>query len=172
MGQVIDLKKKFLEYFNQTESFGLRSERFYEEYYNSKSKDPERMVEWLEAAFMIGAQVMAHDTLATLSDYGTAMAGLDDKKYTSTDAFDIASENLEPYYTEIFGSEFMNTEQSLDKVSMKQECNRMIASLVGPILVDDWWNSKNRAFDDQTPTEKWIKNPEQVYRYLQTYCYR
>lgn len=172
MGQVTNLKEKFLEYFNQLESYGLRSERFYEDYYATESKDPERMVEWLEAAFMAGAEAMAHDTLATLGDYATAMAGVEGQKYTSTQAFDVSAENLETYYQQLFGQNFTNTQQSLDETAMKQECNRMIAALVGPLLVDDWWNSRNRAFDNQTPAGEWIRNPQRVYRYLQTYCYR
>jgi hypothetical protein len=42
---------KFLEWFNEIESFGLRSERFYDEV----THKPSRAYEWLKAAFEAGA---------------------------------------------------------------------------------------------------------------------
>lgn len=172
MGKQVDLDELFNQYFNQLESFGLRSERFYQDYYHSKGTDPDLMTKWLRAAFQEGARAMAQDTLATLGDYATACSGIDEQNYTATGAFDAAQENLESYYSDVFGKDWIGVTGSLSELEMKNECNRMLAALVGPLLVDNWWQSKNRAFDNQTPAGEWLRNPERVYRYLQSHCYR
>jgi hypothetical protein len=99
MGQVIDLDKKFNEYFYEVESYATRAERFYEELENSS---PERMTEWLKAAFMMGARVMAQDTIDTLYDYGTAVAGLTDTTYIPSEAYDNSAHSLMVYYARLF----------------------------------------------------------------------
>lgn len=55
-----NLNESFEKYFNELEGYHLRSERFYEEL---RSMTPERMVEWLRAAFIEGAKCAANDTL-------------------------------------------------------------------------------------------------------------
>ena len=44
---------------------------------------------------------MADDTLDTLGDYGTAVAGIDEPKYNATQCFDKARENLEDYFDRV-----------------------------------------------------------------------
>jgi len=51
----------FLKYFNEIESFGLRSERFYDDY--SANRGPESMTRWLRAAFCAGIEAGRHDLL-------------------------------------------------------------------------------------------------------------
>lgn len=98
----IDLKKKFEEYFHESEGFGLRSERFYADIESQRHKeDYEVMTAWLEAAFIQGARSMAQDTVDTLRDYATAVVGIDDVWFTRTKAFDIAADNLMTYYSQI-----------------------------------------------------------------------
>ena len=98
----IDLKKEFEEYFHELEGFGLRSERFYADIESQRHKeDYEVMTEWLEAAFIQGARSMAQDTVDTLRDYGTAVAGVNDVCVTQSKAFDISADNLMTYYTQI-----------------------------------------------------------------------
>jgi hypothetical protein len=103
MGTVFDKKKAFLEYFDELEGFTLRSERFY---FDVLMDDTEKrailMRKWLEAAFDAGCEAMANDTLDTLADYGTAMSGIEEPKVTKTEAFDMAADNLQDYYDEIF----------------------------------------------------------------------
>lgn len=104
MGNVVDLKEKFKEYFNEIESFGMRSERFYADIRMlcmTKKVKPEIMEAWVEAAFIAGCRAMAQDTIDTLRDYGTAVAGIDDPKYNITDAFDKAADSLMVYYTQV-----------------------------------------------------------------------
>ena len=99
----IDLTAKFEEYFHEQESFGLRSERFYEsmEAFSNKPALAASMKLWLEAAFIQGARVMAQDSVDTLRDYGTAVAGIDEVCYNRTEAFDASADNLMLYYTKI-----------------------------------------------------------------------
>jgi len=104
MGTTINLKEKFKEYLDEVENYGTRYERFLEESHHG----PDRMINWLEAAFMAGANVMAMDTLDTLLDYGTAVAGIALPTYNSTDAFDMAHDNLAVYFTEIFEETELN----------------------------------------------------------------
>lgn len=99
MTKILDLQKAFNEYFLELEGYHLRCERFYNDV---EMAPPDRMVEWMQAAFMEGARAMANDTIDTLRDYGTSMAGIDSLVYTPTEAFDMAAENLEPYFRQLF----------------------------------------------------------------------
>lgn len=100
MGANIDLNAKFLEYFNEIEGFSLRGERFYSEF-ESGSMSKESVLEWLKAAFLRGARDMAQDTVDTLGDYATALAGIDEVVYTREQAYDAAAESLMVYYTRV-----------------------------------------------------------------------
>jgi hypothetical protein len=44
--------------------------------------------------------------------------------------------------------------------------------MVGPNLVEQWWQSKNRAFDMKTPKEQFDIDPEIVYTYLMGHALR
>lgn len=64
MKEPINLNNKFLEYFHEQEGFALRSERFYEDFVHSISKDhidANWMILWLQAAYTVGAEDMAKD---------------------------------------------------------------------------------------------------------------
>jgi hypothetical protein len=95
----IDLKEKFQQYFHEPEGFGLRSERFYDSL-DAGGVQPAlaaSMKLWLEAAFIQGARTMAQDTVDTLRDYATSVAGFE----LSEKAFDASADNLMTYYTQI-----------------------------------------------------------------------
>lgn len=99
----IDLKEKFQQYFHEPEGFGLRSERFYDSL-DAGGVQPAlaaSMKLWLEAAFIQGARTMAQDTVDTLRDYATSVAGFELVCYTSEKAFDASADNLMTYYTQI-----------------------------------------------------------------------
>ena len=98
----IDLKEKFQQYFHEQEGFCLRSERFYADIEAQRlMEDAVLMTKWLEAAFIQGAQVMAHDTIDTLRDYATSVAGINEVCYTSEQAFEASADNLMIYYDQI-----------------------------------------------------------------------
>ena len=103
MGIEIDLYQKFDEYFNEVENYSLRSERFYDslENFTNKQALAASMKLWLEAAFIQGARIMAQDSVDTLRDYATVLAGIDEVCYTREQAFDVAAKNLEIYITHI-----------------------------------------------------------------------
>ena len=108
MGQNIDLTQKFLEYFNELEGFGLRSERLDDDLswivHNpncTSSKRIEIITKWIKAAYFRGARDMAQDTVDTLRDYATAVAGIDEVVYTREAAYDAAAESLMVYYTKV-----------------------------------------------------------------------
>jgi hypothetical protein len=61
----------------------------------------------------------------------------------------------------------MNTNENL-----KRKCDILLEAMVGPNLVDPWWQSKNRAFDMKTPKEQFDINPEVVYSYLMGHALR
>lgn len=95
-----NLKDKFQDYLNEIEGFSLRSERFAEDV---EVGDRVQLQKWLEAAFMQGARVLAQDTLETLQDYGTAVAGLNEPVSTPTRSYDAVAENLTAYYATVLG---------------------------------------------------------------------
>lgn len=101
MGITLNLSEKFDEYFNEVENYSLRSERFYDSFDNFTNKQAlaASMKLWLEAAFIQGAKTMADDSVETLFDYATALAGIDEVCYTREQAFDEAAKNLAIYVT-------------------------------------------------------------------------
>lgn len=45
--------------------------------------------------------------------------------------------------------------------------NRILLSLLGnENLVDQWWNSPNRHWNQNTPFDIWISDPDSVYNYV------
>ena len=101
-GKVLDLEGAFDEWFYEQEFMGMRAERFYD---SLERANPMTMKNWLEVAFRMGAKSAMQDTLSTLGDYGTAVSGCDHyKNLNSTEAFDMAAENLKQYYEEVLNT--------------------------------------------------------------------
>lgn len=48
---------------------------------------------------------------------------------------------------------------------LRKRSEVLIISLVGRELASTWWDSKNKAFDMQTPNQEFQQNPEKVYGY-------
>ena len=45
--------------------------------------------------------------------------------------------------------------------------NRILHALLGSNeLVQKWWSSSNKAFDDMTPNEMWDRDKDRVKNYL------
>jgi hypothetical protein len=60
----------------------------------------------------------------------------------------------------------MNTEQELRNIA-----NNLVASLVGPNMVEAWWTTSNRAFDDRTPEAQWTQGSDAVVNYLMHHAF-
>jgi hypothetical protein len=112
MGKNIDLKEKFLEYFNEQEGFCLRSERLYDDLifmvFNpgcTSAKRMEIITKWMEAAYRQGARDMAQDTVDTLGDYECALAGLEPEVIKPDEVYARARDNLMTYYTQVLDHE-------------------------------------------------------------------
>jgi len=59
----------FQEWFNEIESYGLRSERFYDDIENNKGMQLRKvMVSWLEAAYKSGYEDCLHNTSGEKND--------------------------------------------------------------------------------------------------------
>lgn len=147
---IINIERRFNQYFNELELYALRSERFYHDYYSSDSKNPEIMVQWLKAAFIEGARVMAEHTLEIVSTVDNSVG---------------IGEKLNQQYADIFSEKDF---PSLDII--RQRCDQMIRALIGDPLCEQWWNSSNRAFENRTPLEQWQHDPQSVYNYLLSFC--
>jgi hypothetical protein len=50
--------------------------------------------------------------------------------------------------------------------NMKQRCDLLLQAMVGPNLVEKWWQSRNKAFDMKTAKEQFDIDPQVVYNYL------
>ena len=105
MNKTFDAHEKFKEYFNELEGFGLRSERFYNECEAGMLRE-KRIIEWLKAAYMQGAQDMAQDTLDTLGDYACAVSGCKPEVLKPEEVYDRVQYNLQHYYTQVLSKEF------------------------------------------------------------------
>lgn len=113
MGKCINLDDEFLKYFHENEGFHLRSERFYEDCCNS---DPAVLVKWIKAAYMEGARCISKDTIDTLYDYGTAVAGINSVTYTPSESFDNSAVNLESYFNKVLNNTTKINEQILEEM--------------------------------------------------------
>lgn len=49
---------------------------------------------------------------------------------------------------------------------LMSRCNALLIAIVGIDAAYKWWESRNKAFDMQTPDEVWKTEPEKVYGYL------
>lgn len=49
---------------------------------------------------------------------------------------------------------------------MLDEINVSLVSLLGYELSEQWWQKPNRHFDNKTPLEIWVMDPNRVYRYV------
>jgi hypothetical protein len=60
----------------------------------------------------------------------------------------------------------------MNSTIMKKRCDVLLIALVGKDLAPKWWDSRNKAFDDKTPSEQWEIDPQSVYDYLMFYVYK
>jgi len=51
------------------------------------------------------------------------------------------------------------------------QCNQLVESLVGPDMIESWWNSPNKAFDGRTPEEQYTLGSDQVVYYLMHHAF-
>ena len=61
----------------------------------------------------------------------------------------------------------MTTEQEFRNIA-----NNLVASMVGPNLVDTWWTTANQAFDGRTPETQWANGSDQVVFYLMAHAFQ
>lgn len=54
----------------------------------------------------------------------------------------------------------------IDKEKTRKKCNVLLEAMVGPSLVDQWWDSKNKHWDLRTPNEVFEEDPKSVFSYL------
>jgi hypothetical protein len=55
----------FFEWFHEVENYGMRSERFYEEF---QTLGPQRAVEWMQTAWRLGAESKSKDAIRNKFD--------------------------------------------------------------------------------------------------------
>ena len=57
-------------------------------------------------------------------------------------------------------------------LTMREQCDRILASMIGQKHVELWWNSPNKAWQGKTPQEV-FDGPDavEVYNYLMDYAY-
>ena len=56
--------------------------------------------------------------------------------------------------------------------NLKKKCDLLLQAIVGPNLVEKWWQSPNKAFGMKTAKEQFDIAPEIVYNYLITQASR
>lgn len=54
----------------------------------------------------------------------------------------------------------------ISPTNMRARCEALITAMVGKDLVDQWWNSPNKAFGGDTPEQIYSVAPSAVYAYL------
>ena len=108
MGQNVDLLQEFDDWLNELQGFSFRSDRLHDDLSNiahnplmTSAHRMELATKWLKYAYLAGARRMAQDTLDTLGDYGTAVAGIDQPQRNPTEGYDAARESLMVYYTKV-----------------------------------------------------------------------
>ena len=54
----------------------------------------------------------------------------------------------------------------------KEELNRHLLALTGSEnLVQQWWETPNRAWRGREPQAVWAENPREVWDYVMRFCY-
>ena len=53
----------------------------------------------------------------------------------------------------------------MDVELLQRQCNKLLIGMVGESLLERWWSSYNKAFN-QTPKEQFSIDPTSVYKYL------
>ena len=56
--------------------------------------------------------------------------------------------------------------------NLKKKCDLLLQAIVGPNLVEKWWQSRNKAFDMKTGQEQFDIDPKVVYNYLMGHASR
>lgn len=104
MSEVINLEDEFNSWFNEIESFGLRSEKFYQELncYCTRENQVELMLSWLKAAYLHGIKTAAKDSVDTLRDYSTSLAGIGGFTYNPDEAYSACAVSLDCYWQDVF----------------------------------------------------------------------
>lgn len=99
---IIDLDEKFMNWFHERESYHLRSERFYDDV-NVQSAESRAniMTSWLRAAYIYGVAVAAQDSVDTLNQYGTSVAGVTEPLCNLTECYDRSAGNLLAYWDDV-----------------------------------------------------------------------
>lgn len=58
--------------------------------------------------------------------------------------------------------------KQISEVKAKEHCDMLLEALVGPALVEKWWDSPNKAFDGRKPRDTEISL---VHSYLLSNAY-
>ena len=70
MNKQFDVESAFNQYFNKVESYGLRSERFFEDVKYAFVKDnPKALIEWMKASFVMGARAAAKECVEVVKQH-------------------------------------------------------------------------------------------------------
>lgn len=54
----------------------------------------------------------------------------------------------------------------MDSDLIKKRCDALLIAMLGSKMAPEWWQSRNKAFDMQTPFEVFGSDPDKVYKYL------
>jgi len=52
---------------------------------------------------------------------------------------------------------------------LKKRCDMLLTVMLGKNNVEDWWQSRNKAFDMKTAKEQFDIDPKIVYNYLMSH---
>jgi hypothetical protein len=58
--------------------------------------------------------------------------------------------------------------KQIDQLIVRDHCNKLLEALVGPSLVDQWWDSPNKGFDGAKPRDVDVYH---VQSYLLSHAY-
>lgn len=59
----------------------------------------------------------------------------------------------------------------MNELELRNLCDGFLQGLIGTDLIETWWNSPNRAFNDKTPDWVWENgNPNDVFFYLSSHA--
>ena len=95
---IMDVNRAFERYLHEQEVFSIPLERFA---IDVEQGNHAILKGWLKAAFEEGFRTAAKDSVATLLSFRTSMSGCGGDALNSTQAFDIAAENLAQYFEQV-----------------------------------------------------------------------
>jgi hydroxypyruvate isomerase len=102
ISEITNFDSKFYDWFGELDNETLRCEKLYHDLslYRTNEQQAAKVVQWLKAAYDQGVRDAAQDSVDTLRQYATALAGIRVEESDFSEIYDHCAVNLASYWHE------------------------------------------------------------------------